>query len=83
VHEHAVRQRHTAQPKLLHEPRVPFGDGRTARDRADDAAVASRRGLVIGGRGGPGSRRFARRAGAQIVSTDEFWDGEAFDIPRL
>lgn len=38
----------------------------------------------IGGHGGAGKTTFARMIpGAQIVSTDEFWDGEAFDIKRL
>ena len=53
-----------------------------------DAAVArSGGGLVlvgIGGRGGAGKTTLARAIpGAQVVSTDEFWDGEGFDIPRL
>jgi uridine kinase len=52
------------------------------------AAVArSGGGLVlvgIGGRGGAGKTTLAGAvAGAQVVSTDEFWDGEGFDIPRL
>ena len=38
----------------------------------------------IGGRGAAGKSTLARAVpGAQIVSTDEFWDGEGFDIPRL
>ena len=53
-----------------------------------DAAVErSGGGLVlvgIGGRGAAGKSTLARAVpGAQIVSTDEFWDGERFDIPRL
>ena len=38
----------------------------------------------VGGRGGAGKTTLARMIpGAQIVSTDEFWDGEGFDIGRL
>lgn len=38
----------------------------------------------IGGHGASGKTTLARMIpGAQIVSTDEFWDGEAFDIERL
>jgi len=38
----------------------------------------------IGGHGGAGKTTLARMIpDAQIVSTDEFWDGEAFDIDRL
>ena len=38
----------------------------------------------IGGHGGAGKTTLARMIpGAQIVSTDEFWDGEAFAIERL
>lgn len=38
----------------------------------------------IGGHGGAGKTTLARMIdGAQIVSTDEFWDGEGFDIERL
>ena len=38
----------------------------------------------IGGHGGAGKSTLAGMIpGAQIVSTDEFWDGEGFDIERL
>jgi uridine kinase len=38
----------------------------------------------IGGHGAAGKTTLARMIpGAQIVSTDEFWDGTAFDIERL
>jgi uridine kinase len=38
----------------------------------------------VGGHGGAGKTTLARMIpGAQIVSTDEFWDGEEFDIERL
>ena len=38
----------------------------------------------IGGRGGAGKSTFASRLpGAQIVGTDEFWDGDEFDLSRL
>jgi uridine kinase len=38
----------------------------------------------IGGRGGAGKSTLARQIpGAQIVGTDEFWDGGGFDLDRL
>jgi uridine kinase len=38
----------------------------------------------IGGHGGAGKSTLAALIpGAQVVSTDEFWDGDAFDLPRL
>ncbi len=38
----------------------------------------------IGGHGAAGKTTLARMVpGAQIVSTDEFWNGEGFDIERL
>ena len=38
----------------------------------------------IGGHGAAGKTTLARMVpGAQIVSTDEFWNGEGFDIARL
>ena len=40
--------------------------------------------IGIGGRGGAGKSTLAARIpGAQVVGTDEFWDGEGFDLPRL
>jgi len=53
-----------------------------------DAAVARNGGglvlVGIGGHGGAGKTTLAHAIpGAQIVSTDEFWDGEGFDVPRL
>ncbi len=38
----------------------------------------------IGGRGGAGKSTLASRIdGAQVVSTDGFWDGEGFELSRL
>ena len=38
----------------------------------------------IGGRGGAGKSTLAERIpDAQVVGTDEFWDGEGFDLDRL
>lgn len=38
----------------------------------------------IGGHGGAGKSTLAARVpGAQVVSTDAFWDGERFDLDRL
>ena len=38
----------------------------------------------IGGHGGAGKSTLARAiAGAQVVGTDEFWDGSEFDLSRL
>ena len=38
----------------------------------------------IGGRGGAGKSTLAARIdGAQVVSTDEFWDGAGFELSRL
>lgn len=38
----------------------------------------------IGGRGGAGKSTLAARLpDAQVVGTDEFWDGEEFDLSRL
>ncbi len=51
------------------------------------AAADTARGLVlvgIGGRGGAGKSTLAALIpGAQVVSTDEFWTGEGFDLERL
>jgi uridine kinase len=60
-------------------------DARAALARID--AVRPARGFTfvgIGGRGGAGKSTLAGMvAGAQVVSTDEFWDGEGFDLTRL
>lgn len=38
----------------------------------------------IGGHGGAGKTTLARQIdGAQVVATDEFWDGESFDLARV
>ena len=60
-------------------------DARPALDLIDAARSARGFTLVgIGGRGGAGkSTLAAMAAGAQIVSTDEFWDGDGFDLGRL
>jgi uridine kinase len=51
------------------------------------AGLAPRRGFTlvgVGGRGGSGKSTLARSLpGAQVVGTDEFWDGAAFDLGRL
>ena len=50
------------------------------------AATAGRGYLLvgIGGRGGSGKTTLARSIpGAQVVSTDEFWDGTGFELSRL
>ena len=51
------------------------------------AAAPSRRGFSfvgIGGRGGSGKSTLAARIpGAQVVGTDEFWNGESFALSRL
>ena len=51
------------------------------------SAADTGRGLVlvgIGGRGGAGKSTLAAMiTGAQVVSTDEFWTGDAFDLDRL
>ena len=51
------------------------------------AASASERSLTlvgIGGRGAAGKTTLARLVeGAQLVSTDAFWDGSGFDLERL
>ena len=54
-----------------------------------DVIAAASQGKVmtlvgIGGHGAAGKTTLARAVpGAQIVSTDEFWNGEAFDLDRL
>jgi len=60
-------------------------DARPVLDLIDAAPVD--RGFTfvgIGGRGGAGKSTLAARIpGAQVVSTDEFWDGAGFDLDRL
>ena len=60
-------------------------DARPLLELVDAARARSGVTLVgIGGRGASGKSTLAREVpGAQIVSTDEFWDGESFDISRL
>src|SRR3954447_18368110 len=51
-----------------------------AAARRDKAMIL----VGIGGHGAAGKTTLARSVpGAQIVSTDEFWNGEAFDLDRL
>ena len=51
------------------------------------AAATPRRGFTfvgIGGRGGAGKSTLAAQIRhAQVVGTDEFWDGDGFDLDRL
>lgn len=59
-----------------------------ARPVLDLIAAAQREGELvlvgIGGRGGAGKTTLAGMIpGAQVVSTDEFWTGDSFDIERL
>jgi uridine kinase len=60
-------------------------DARPVLERV--AALARERSLVlvgIGGRGGAGKTTLAHAVpGAQVVGTDEFWDGEGFELTRL
>ena len=62
-------------------------DPRPVIELIDAAVERNGRELVlvgIGGRGGAGKTTLARAVpGAQVVSTDEFWNGADFDIPRL
>jgi uridine kinase len=50
-------------------------------------SVSARHGFTfvgIGGHGGAGKSTLAARiVGAQVVSTDEFWDGDGFELTRL
>lgn len=60
-------------------------DVSTALRLIDDARGTGPLVLVgIGGHGGAGKTTLARLVrDAQTVSTDEFWDGSGFDVPRL
>ncbi len=60
-------------------------DPQPALDLIGAAADGRRLVLVgIGGRGGSGKSTLAAMIpGAQVVSTDEFWTGEEFDLERL
>ena len=60
-------------------------DSRPVLDLIAAAQREERLTLVgIGGHGAAGKTTLARMVpGAQIVSTDEFWDGEGFDLDRL
>ena len=51
---------------------------------ADATPVRAFTFVGIGGHGGAGKSTLAARIeGAQVVSTDEFWDGEGFELSRL
>lgn len=60
-------------------------DPRPALDLIDTTADGRRLTLVgIGGRGGAGKSTLAAMIqDAQVVSTDEFWTGDGFDLERL
>ncbi len=61
-------------------------DARPVLDLVDAARRQGAEPLLvgIGGHGGAGKTTLARMIpAAVVVSTDEFWDGEAFDIERL
>ena len=60
-------------------------DAHPVLDLIDAAAPARAFTFVgIGGRGGTGKSMLAAAiSGAQVVGTDEFWDGEGFDLDRL
>ena len=60
-------------------------DARPVLELIDRAAPARSFTFVgIGGRGGSGKSTLAATIpGAQVVGTDEFWDGEGFELDRL
>ncbi len=87
VHEHAVLEGHAAEAQLLHdaEGTVRPVDAGPVVELVSTAARGQRLTLVgIGGHGGAGKTTLAWAIpGAQIVSTDEFWMDDGFDLVRL
>jgi uridine kinase len=85
------RRAYCIRPWRLNAPEEPlagYRGGVDARPVMELIAAASPpRGFTfvgIGGRGGAGKSTLAAQVpDAQIVSTDEFWDGEEFDLRRL
>lgn len=59
---------------------VALATAATAVDRLRDLPVAL---VGIGGHGCAGKTTLARALGGVAVGTDEFWDGERFDLERL
>jgi uridine kinase len=77
----------SAEPGQTARP-AGYGGGVDARAVLElIEAARPARGFVfvgIGGHGGAGKSTLAAQVpGAQIVSTDEFWDGDGFDLERL